>query len=139
MVHEGYLYTKLSDRKVVCGICPHRVHYLRETGACAVPRSIIDGTLYSISYGNPCSKNVDPIEKKPLFHFKPRTKSFSMAAAGCNFRCLNCQNWEISQSKPDEVRHSELFPEDVVRAALEKAVQNQFHTHIRNQFLISNI
>jgi len=61
--------------------------------------------------------NVDPIEKKPLFHFKPRSKAFSIATTGCNFRCLNCQNWEISQAKPREVRHYELFPADVIKTA----------------------
>ncbi|MBA4323187.1 MAG: AmmeMemoRadiSam system radical SAM enzyme, partial [Odoribacter sp.] len=83
-----------------------------------------DGMLYTLSYGNPCSKNIDPIEKKPLFHFKPQTKSFSLAAAGCNFRCLNCQNWEISQAKPGEVRQNELFPEDVVKEALKSGSES---------------
>ena len=78
----------------------------------------MDGTLYSLVYGNPCSVNVDPVEKKPLFHFLPRSKTFSIATAGCNFRCLNCQNWEISQAKPHEVRNYELFPQDVVNEAL---------------------
>jgi len=77
----------------------------------------MDGTLYSLTYGNPCSVNVDPIEKKPLYHFKPRSKAFSIATTGCNFRCLNCQNWEISQAKPHEARNYEFFPADVVKAA----------------------
>jgi pyruvate formate lyase activating enzyme len=77
----------------------------------------IGGRLYSLAYGNPCSVHVDPIEKKPLNHFYPTTPIFSIATTGCNFRCLNCQNWEISQRKPEEVRHVELFPPDVVMAA----------------------
>lgn len=115
--HEGFLYTKLDNKLVMCGICPHRC--LLAPGDRSVCRSKInrDGILYSLTYGNPCSANVDPIEKKPLFHFKPRSKAFSIATTGCNFRCLNCQNWEISQAKPHEVRHYDLFPADVVKTA----------------------
>ncbi|MBW2643908.1 MAG: AmmeMemoRadiSam system radical SAM enzyme, partial [Deltaproteobacteria bacterium] len=114
---EGFLYTKLDNKVVMCGICPNRC--LLSPGDRSVCRSRVnmDGTLYSLTYGNPCSMNVDPIEKKPLFHFKPRSKAFSIATTGCNFRCLNCQNWEISQAKPHEVRHYELFPADVIKTA----------------------
>jgi len=114
---EGFIYTKMDNKLVMCGICPNRC--LLSPGDRSVCRSRvnIDGTLYSLTYGNPCSVNVDPIEKKPLYHFKPRSKSFSVAAAGCNLRCLNCQNWEISQAKPHEVRHYELFPADVIQKA----------------------
>jgi pyruvate formate lyase activating enzyme len=115
--HEGFLYTKLDNQLVMCGICPNRC--LLSPGDRGVCRSKVnmDGVLYSLTYGNPCSVNVDPIEKKPLFHFKPRSKTFSIATTGCNFRCLNCQNWEISQAKPHEVRHHELFPADVIQGA----------------------
>jgi len=126
---EGFLYTKLGNKKVICGICPHRCQLSPGDRSVCRSKVNIDGTLYSLSYGNPCTKNVDPIEKKPLFHFKPRTKAFSLAAAGCNFRCLNCQNWEISQAKPGEVRHSELFPEDAVRAALETGSESIAYTY----------
>jgi len=114
---EGFLYTKLDNNLVMCGICPNRC--LLSPGDRSVCRSKInmDGVLYSLTYGNPCSVNVDPIEKKPLFHFNPRSKAFSIATTGCNFRCLNCQNWEISQAKPHEVRHHELFPADVIQGA----------------------
>ena len=115
--HEGFLYKKLGKNKVSCGICPN--YCVLEPGDRSVCRSRvnIDGTLYSLTYGNPCSVNTDPIEKKPLFHFIPRTKAFSLATTGCNFRCLNCQNYEISQAKPHEVMNYELFPPDVVREA----------------------
>ncbi|MGB6011079.1 MAG: AmmeMemoRadiSam system radical SAM enzyme [Desulfobacterales bacterium] len=115
--HEGFLYTKLDNKLVMCGICPNRC--LLSPGDRSVCRSKVnmDGVLYSLTYGNPCSVNVDPIEKKPLFHFKPRSKAFSIATTGCNFRCLNCQNWEISQAKPHEVRHYELFPAEVIQGA----------------------
>lgn len=114
--HEGFLYTKLGNKNVMCGICPNRC--LLSPGDRSVCRSKVNmnGTLYSLTYGNPCSVNIDPIEKKPLFHFKPGSNTFSIATTGCNFRCLNCQNWEISQAKPHEVRHYELFPADVIKA-----------------------
>jgi pyruvate formate lyase activating enzyme len=115
--HEGFLYKKSNNNRVVCGICPNRC--VLAPGDRSICRSKVnmDGTLYSLTFGNPCSMNVDPIEKKPLYHFKPRSKAFSIATTGCNFRCLNCQNWEISQAKPHEVRHYEFFPADVIKAA----------------------
>jgi pyruvate formate lyase activating enzyme len=74
--------------------------------------------------------NTDPIEKKPLFHFKPRIKAFSLATTGCNFRCLNCQNWEISQASPHEVPYIyELFPDDVVAAAKKSGAQSIAYTY----------
>jgi pyruvate formate lyase activating enzyme len=126
---EGFRYKKLSDNKVVCGICPNRC--LLSPGDRSVCRSKVnmDGTLYSLAYGNPCSANVDPIEKKPLFHFKPRSKAFSLATAGCNFRCLNCQNWEISQAKPEELRNIELFPEDAVDVAMRSESESIAYTY----------
>ena len=122
--HEGFLYKKLKNDKVVCGICPNRC--ILAPGDRSVCRSKvnIDGKLYSLAYGNPCSVNTDPIEKKPLYHFKPNTKTFSLATTGCNFRCLNCQNWEISQAKPNEVLHTyDLFPADVIKAAQKARAQ----------------
>jgi len=126
---EGFRYRKLSGNKVVCGICPNRCTL--SPGDRSVCRSKVnmDGKLYSLAYGNPCSVNVDPIEKKPLFHFKPRTSAFSLATAGCNFRCLNCQNWEISQAKPEELRNYDLFPEEAVRAALDSKSSSIAYTY----------
>ena len=74
--HEGFLYRKLNNRKVVCGICPNRCVLAPGDRSVCRSKVNIDGTLYSLTYGNPCSVNTDPIEKKPLFHFKPRTKAF---------------------------------------------------------------
>jgi pyruvate formate lyase activating enzyme len=89
----------------------------------------IGGKLYSLAYGNPCSAHVDPIEKKPLNHFYPRSLIFSIATTGCNFRCLNCQNWEISQRKPEEVKSFELFPADVVREAVKGKIPSIAYTY----------
>jgi len=127
---EGFLYKKLRNNKVVCGICPNRC--ILAPGDRSVCRSKVnmDGKLYSLAYGNPCSVNTDPIEKKPLFHFKPRIKAFSLATTGCNFRCLNCQNWEISQAKPHEVPHTyDLFPADVIDAAQKARAQSIAYTY----------
>jgi pyruvate formate lyase activating enzyme len=127
---EGFLYKKLKNNRVVCGICPN--HCILAPGDRSVCRSKVnlDGKLYSLTYGNPCAVNTDPIEKKPLFHFKPRTKAFSLATTGCNFRCLNCQNWEISQAKPHEVPDAyELFPGDVIAAAQKSQAQSIAYTY----------
>ncbi len=128
---EGFLYKKLKQAKVVCGICPNRC--ILAPGDRSVCRSKVnlDGKLYSLAYGNPCSVHTDPIEKKPLFHFRPRTLAFSLATTGCNFRCLNCQNWEISQVKPEAVQPymQELFPADVPAAARQNGAQSVAYTY----------
>ncbi|MDJ0912250.1 MAG: AmmeMemoRadiSam system radical SAM enzyme [Desulfobacterales bacterium] len=115
--HEGFMYKKLQDQKVVCLICPNRCILAPGDRSACRSKVNMDGTLYSLAYGNPCAIHNDPVEKKPLFHFIPRSRAFSIATTGCNLRCLNCQNWEISQAKPEEVRNFELFPPDVIKAA----------------------
>jgi pyruvate formate lyase activating enzyme len=127
---EGFLYKKLEGRKVICEVCPNLC--LLAPGDRSVCRSKVnvDGKLYSLAYGNPCSVNTDPIEKKPLFHFKPRIKAFSLAATGCNFRCLNCQNWEISQVKPHEVPYAySLFPDEVLNAVRDSRAESIAYTY----------
>ena len=114
---EGFRYKKIKGDKVVCGICPNRCILAPGDRSVCRSRVNMNGKLYSLAYGNPCSANTDPIEKKPLYHFKPTSKAFSVATTGCNFRCLNCQNWEISQVKPHEIRHIDLFPQNAVQAA----------------------
>jgi pyruvate formate lyase activating enzyme len=113
----------------MCEICPNRC--ILAPGDRSVCRSKVNmaGTLYSLVYGNPCAVNLDPIEKKPLFHFLPQTRAFSIATAGCNFRCLNCQNWEISQAKPHEVSHYELFPPQAVQAARGSGAESIAYTY----------
>ena len=112
---EAFHY-ETEGRNVRCQLCPNECYLTPgDRGVCR-SRVNIKGKLYSLSYGNPCSVNVDPIEKKPLFHFYPGTSIFSLAAAGCNLRCLNCQNWEISQRRPEDLEHADLFPADVINA-----------------------
>ncbi len=109
---------KLPDGLVRCHVCPHNcVIHENKSGLCHT-RVNYEGDLYTIAYGNPCSISIDPIEKKPLFHFYPGSKIYSLATAGCNFRCLNCQNWQISQTSPEELDHYNLMPEEVVEQAI---------------------
>ncbi|MEW6585197.1 MAG: AmmeMemoRadiSam system radical SAM enzyme [Nitrospirota bacterium] len=116
---EARFYEKLDDRKVHCFLCAHRcVIKEGKRGICAV-RENRDGTLYSLVYGKLVSMNIDPIEKKPLFHFLPGSTSFSIATVGCNFRCEHCQNYEISQcpkERPDIIGRS-AEPEEIVDSA----------------------
>lgn len=111
---ECRYYTKLKDGAVECQLCPHHCRIVNgKTGVCRSRRNE-DGVLVSEVYGKPCSLAIDPIEKKPLYHFHPGTQCLSIACTGCNFRCLNCQNHEISQVSPDDVNHYELSPNEVV-------------------------
>lgn len=97
-----------------CRLCPHHCHILEgKTGRCQSRRNI-GGHLVSEVYGRPCALAIDPVEKKPLYHFHPGTKCLSIACTGCNLRCHNCQNHDISQAAPDEVRSMALLPEEVV-------------------------
>jgi pyruvate formate lyase activating enzyme len=110
---EALFYTS-SHAGLQCLKCPHGCLLASgETGLCR-NRVNIRGKLYSTAYGNPCAVHVDPIEKKPLFHFLPSTQAFSIAAAGCNLRCLNCQNWEISQKSPHDTDNLDMMPDRVI-------------------------
>ncbi|WP_320042704.1 AmmeMemoRadiSam system radical SAM enzyme [uncultured Desulfobacter sp.] len=115
---QAMFFKRLANKKVMCLTCPNAC--VLSPGDRSLCRSKVnmDGTLYSIAYGNPCVVNIDPVEKKPLYHFKPGSRVFSIAAAGCNFRCLNCQNWEISQARPEDVRHYDMFPDAVIEKTL---------------------
>jgi len=138
-VREARHYLKLGTN-VKCKLCPNECLLEPEDRSHCRNKVHKDGKLFSMAYGNPCALHVDPIEKKPLFHFLPATGVFSIATSGCGFRCLNCQNWDISQRKPEESKdpHGEpvrlnpgqlyslsfgdmerlsVFPEDVVALA----------------------
>jgi pyruvate formate lyase activating enzyme len=122
-------FTRLNHGAVMCTLCPNRCRLSPGDRSVCRSRVNLDGTLFSLAYGNACSANVDPVEKKPLYHFLPATRVFSIAAAGCNFRCLNCQNWEISQARPEDVRHIDLFPEAVTSAAVKSGCQSIAYTY----------
>lgn len=125
----AYYFKPLENGVVLCTLCPNRCRLSPGDRSVCRSRVNLDGTLFSLAYGNACSANADPIEKKPLYHFLPASRTFSIAAAGCNFRCLNCQNWEISQRRPEDVRHVDLFPEAVVQAASESRCQSIAYTY----------
>lgn len=120
MIKEAMLFESRVGDNVACALCHHRcVIKPSHHGVCGVRRNI-DGKLMTSAYGEVIAANVDPIEKKPLYHFLPGTKAFSIAAAGCNFRCSFCQNWQISQApkgREDFPGRYRLSPEDVVRQA----------------------
>ena len=97
-------------------------------GLCGI-RQNINGTLYAMTYGKPCSYAVDPIEKKPFYHFWPGSMSFSIATVGCNFRCLHCQNADISQARPGGVYESNLPPERVVSLAKQHGCRGISYTY----------
>ncbi len=118
---EAYLYEKLPEGKVRCALCHHQcVIADGKRGRCHV-RENREGTLYSLVYERPISTNVDPIEKKPFFHFVPGSSAFSIATVGCNFRCLHCQNHEISQMPREErgIIGERISCEEVVSLALK--------------------
>ena len=115
---EAGFYERLGDEKVQCRLCAHEcVIVPGKRGICGV-RENRDGTLYSLVYGKIISQHVDPIEKKPLFHFLPGSRAYSIATVGCNFQCLHCQNYEISQFPrlyESEILGEDLTPEELIR------------------------
>lgn len=126
--HEAYHY-KVTERGVECTNCPNGCTLKRkETSKCR-NRINIGDKLYSIAYGNPCAVHIDPIEKKPFFHFLPSSRAFSIATAGCNLACLNCQNWEISQKSPRETTNYDLMPAMVVDEALNNNCESIAYTY----------
>jgi pyruvate formate lyase activating enzyme len=123
-------FTSLRDGKIQCQLCPREcIVPAGGRGFCGV-RENRGGIYYSLVYGNPCAVHVDPIEKKPFYHLLPASTSFSIATAGCNFRCKFCQNWEISQAVPDETYNLELPPEEVVQRAKKAGSRSIAYTYV---------
>jgi pyruvate formate lyase activating enzyme len=116
---EALLYEKLADERVKCNLCAHRCVIAPDRKGVCMVRENRAGVLHTLVYGIPLSQAVDPIEKKPLFHFYPSSSSFSIATVGCNFRCGFCQNADISQMPRDRGRivGSQTSPEQVVQSA----------------------
>jgi len=113
---EALLYEKLEDEKVRCNLCNHQcLIHPSKRGICKV-RENRDGILYSLVYGHPISANVDPIEKKPLFHFLPGTSTFSIATVGCNFSCGHCQNNSISQPAEEDIGNGREVSAEIIAA-----------------------
>ena len=120
-----------ENKKIRCKLCSHHCEIAEgKLGRCCV-RKNINGTLYSLNYDKVCSANPDPIEKKPLFHFQPGTKSFSIATMGCNFRCEFCQNWQISQAAIENGRidGEPITPEQIVEGAIRSRCKSIAYTY----------
>lgn len=132
MKKEALLYGKLEDNSVQCRLCSRRCRIADEGfGFCGV-RQNIGGILYTYAYGEVIAAHVDPIEKKPLYHFLPASQSFSIATIGCNFRCGFCQNWEISQGTFRDASFSageEFLPPDIVKAAVRNNCKSISYTY----------
>ena len=135
MKKEAMLYQKKENGDVHCRLCAHYCKIANtEKGFCGV-RYNLNGTLYTMTYGKTIARHIDPIEKKPLYHFLPGSRSYSMAAAGCNFRCDFCQNWEISQIKSSDqggepdLPGLPLTPEEIVNEATENQCESISYTY----------
>ena len=123
-MHKALRYESIGENKVKCSLCGHRcVINEGHSGICGV-RVNENGTLYASTYGKIAAEAIDPIEKKPLFHFLPGSDVYSLGGVGCNFRCTHCQNWQISQSNPDTCMLRELDPDEAVSRALDSSCQS---------------
>ncbi|MFP5276028.1 MAG: AmmeMemoRadiSam system radical SAM enzyme [Acidobacteriota bacterium] len=116
---EAQFYQKLANRKIKCKLCPREcIVGDKERGYCGV-RENRGGTYYTLVHSRVCAAHIDPIEKKPLFHYLPGTLAFSVATAGCNVDCKFCQNWDISQSRPEQVPANYLPPQTIAALAAQ--------------------
>jgi len=123
------LFWEKKGELVQCKLCPHFCLLKNnEIGKCKV-RKNIDGKLISLVYAKPCSLAIDPIEKKPLYHFLPGEKALSIATPGCNLKCKQCQNWEISQAGPEQIKSLDLKPEEVIKEAKENRLKIISYTY----------
>jgi len=128
---EALFYEKLENHAVQCHLCAHHCVIARgKRGICGV-RENRGGILCTLVYGRTIAENIDPIEKKPLFNFLPGSKSFSIATAGCNFRCLHCQNHDISQMprNRDVIMGRNLSPDDIVSLAKQNGCESISYTY----------
>ncbi len=128
---KALLYQKLENNKVQCQNCAHYcVVEPGKRGICGV-RENIDGALCALNYGKIIAVNIDPIEKKPLFHFLPGSYSLSIAAVGCNLKCANCQNYDISQGfkSSEEIPGEDIPPEEIVKIALKNKLPSISYTY----------
>ncbi len=131
MMKDAMLWSPGEGGKAVCALCSHRcVIAPSKYGVCGV-RQNVDGRLQTYAYGEVIAAHVDPIEKKPLYHFYPGSKAFSVATVGCNFRCSFCQNWEISQpgQKGRGTGGTRLSPEGIVREARAAGCRSVSYTY----------
>jgi pyruvate formate lyase activating enzyme len=127
--YPALYWDKLGEEIVQCHLCPWRcVLEPGERGRCRVKENR-RGKLITLVYGLTCSIHSDPIEKKPLFHFLPKSFALSIATAGCNLRCIFCQNWQISQRPPEKTQNIWLPPEEVVKIAKKQKCKSIAYTY----------
>ncbi|MGM0438880.1 MAG: AmmeMemoRadiSam system radical SAM enzyme [Patescibacteria group bacterium] len=126
---KALLQKKIDNKKVKCLNCAHYCTLSEEeTGKCNM-RQNKGGELRVYNYGQVAALNIDPIEKKPLYHFLPSTKSLSIATPGCSFSCKNCQNWRLSQRKKDQLNEKYISPANIVKMAKDKGVESISYTY----------
>ena len=117
-------FTRLDRLRVRCDLCPFDCEIDNgERGRCGV-RENVDGTLWTVAFGNPCAVQIDPVEKKPFYHVLPGTKTLSLATAGCNLHCKSCLNWEAAQARPEETYNHDLPPAEAVTRAEDYLCQS---------------
>ena len=126
---KAMFFKKLEGTAIECELCPrHCLVTDLERGYCGV-RENQGGEYFTLVHSRACAMNIDPIEKKPLFHFHPGTAAFSVATAGCNVNCKFCQNWDISQSRPEQVTNVELPPKEIVQICQKRAIPTVAYTY----------
>lgn len=128
---EARLWKKLKSGSVQCRLCNHYCAIKSgERGKCGV-RENRDGILYALNYGKVAAMNLDPVEKKPLYHFQPGTRTFSLATMGCNLRCTFCQNWTLSQPPAEEgrIEGRDVTPEELVAEAVRHKAASIAYTY----------
>jgi pyruvate formate lyase activating enzyme len=128
-VHDARWFDRLPDKAVQCRLCPRECSVADvERGYCGV-RENRGGDYKTLVYGALCSLNIDPIEKKPLFHYLPGTTALSVATPGCNMECKFCQNWNVSQYRPEQIESLLVPPENLVRMARTRRCQTIAYTY----------
>jgi pyruvate formate lyase activating enzyme len=126
---EARFYEKLPNKKVKCKLCPRECAVGdKERGYCGV-RENRGGTYYSLVHSRVCAAHVDPVEKKPLFHYLPGSLAFSLATAGCNVNCKFCQNWDISQARPEHIPSQFVPPKRVAELAAQYSCPTIAYTY----------
>jgi pyruvate formate lyase activating enzyme len=126
---KAMFYEKKEGTAIECHLCPrHCLVTDLERGYCGV-RENQGGEYYTLVHSRACAMNIDPIEKKPFFHFHPGTSAFSIATAGCNVNCKFCQNWDISQVRPEQVNNVKLPPDEIAKICIERSVPNVAYTY----------
>ncbi len=125
---EAMFYVQ-TPRGVQCLLCPNECNIIEGVDGMCYNRVNRRNKLYTIGFGNPCGVNVDPIEKKPFYHYLPGSTAYSIGVAGCNFACLNCLNWEISQTSPAKTQNYDLMPEKVIEECISNKYKSIAYTY----------